>query len=319
MSTLRIFDASQYIASGVGPAIVKRGVFQSSGVYMARELRVAGVNVLLNAVIEFIDQKDTTLAFAFDDKPTFKRRLYRETFGDTATGYKGNRQKRDPHFTQQRKLAREVLEACNINNFLVKDFEADDIIATLVEKYRDDFDRIIIHTRDSDLFYLVDEKVTIEKVNNVGKNVTRDNWETTVLRDKILPYGTLLLNKLIVGEPGDNIPAIPTVKAQMLLNALDANPIVQEVLADTDFLHRWVNKIVGDDKRVMGTLELLIPVILDYDEVELHDEPCKVNMLRDFCIEFQNKYFKNNVPTQGNPDVEEVIERNIDEYLESIR
>ena len=61
-------------------------------------------------------------------------------------------------------------------------YEADDIIYSAVKKYYDRYDKIHIYTGDSDMAFLIDEKVDICPASSRAKHITRDNYEEIAIR-----------------------------------------------------------------------------------------------------------------------------------------
>ncbi|MDR1900639.1 MAG: DNA polymerase I [Treponema sp.] len=88
------------------------------------------------------------LAAAFDSRgPTFRHKKY--------PAYKATRQKAPEDLHEQVPLVEEVLTALGVSCLRVDGFEADDIIATLVKKCRDEGRRCYILSSDKDLLQLV--------------------------------------------------------------------------------------------------------------------------------------------------------------------
>ena len=85
-------------------------------------------------------------------------------------------------------------------------FEADDIIATLAERHKNE--RVFIASNDSDLLCLA-RKSMLLRPQNGG---VFEEWTVKMVRDKYGVAPELLPHyKAIVGEPGDNIKGVPGI------------------------------------------------------------------------------------------------------------
>jgi len=99
------------------------------------------------------DEKPTHIATAFDvSRKTFRTEKFPE--------YKANRASTPDEFRSQISFINELLDAFQIPHFELEGYEADDIIATFVDKFSPDAE-ILICTGDRDSFQLVKKDVTV--------------------------------------------------------------------------------------------------------------------------------------------------------------
>jgi len=149
----------------------------------------------------FKELKPDYLAVAFDSKePGFRVRVYPE--------YKATRVKKGEELYGQFPLIKKLLAAFQIANFEVSGYEADDLIASIVEKTKEKQGvETIIVTGDLDTLQLVDEKT---KVYGMKKGLT----DLIVYdQDKVFErYGLspkqLADFKGLAGDASDNIPGV---------------------------------------------------------------------------------------------------------------
>ncbi len=98
--------------------------------------------------------KPDYLVVCFDyPAPTFRHREFEE--------YKATRKKTEPALAGQIPLAKEIVDALNISLVEKEGYEADDLIATLVEKFSPFAEEIVIVTGDKDALQLVNDKVFV--------------------------------------------------------------------------------------------------------------------------------------------------------------
>ncbi len=139
--------------------------------------------------------------------------LPQKTFRHEAyEAYKAGRAKADEALIMQLKNSRQIFEAFNIPIYDAPGFEADDILGTIVEKYKKDKNiSIIIASGDMDTMQLIDGKKVQVYTLKKGINDTILYNEDTVLdrfhfKPKLLPD-----YKGLRGDPSDNIIGIKGV------------------------------------------------------------------------------------------------------------
>jgi len=149
------------------------------------------------------DEKPTHVVVAFDiSKATFRLQAFPE--------YKATRAKSPPEFAPQIDLIREVLQALHITVVGVEGYEADDVIATLARRARQELMSVDIVTGDRDSFQLVDESVTVlyprKGVSDLARMTPAAVEEKYGLTPAQYPDFAALR-----GDPSDNLPGIPGV------------------------------------------------------------------------------------------------------------
>ncbi|MCK5581022.1 MAG: DNA polymerase I [Candidatus Omnitrophica bacterium] len=170
-----------------------------------------------NAVYGFIstlkkilrDYEPTHMAVCFDVKARTHRQ---EKFEE----YKIHRPKMPDDLITQLPLIKEVVEAYNLPIFELGGFEADDIIATIVENIKKDNLEVVIVSDDKDMFQLVGDKV---KVFSARKDKIFDAQEI----EEMLGFKPTTIPDYIglAGDKSDNIPGvngIGQVSARKLIN-----------------------------------------------------------------------------------------------------
>lgn len=287
MSVLRIFDSSQYISSGSKSAFLDGGYYILDGAGVERTMPSGGIACILEAVHEHMDEEDTDLVFCFDRAPTYKRNLFKEKLTPYGFGeYKGNRPTKDRDIPLQREMAEEILKQIGVNTVAVEGYEADDCIATIVEYYADSYDKVYIHTLDSDLFYLVNDKVEIVPLyynsfsGQRGKHITLSNWEQTVSSKADITYNCLTIVKMCNGEPGDNIPRISRVNADKICYSISKDKM--HLCGHLPSLRAHIAKVTNNDEYTLAVFDLIVPVILKEEDVPLYENEIDKSLLRTY-------------------------------------
>lgn len=142
---------------------------------------------------------------------SFRKRLFPE--------YKAGRPERDASAYDQLRRVKEQLERDGWPVVGVEDFEADDLIATLVQKAPPEYTEIVIASGDKDLTQLVADGVTIQSTNPGGGILdaakVKEKWG-------VMP-GDMADYLALVGDKSDNVAGCPgcgPVNAVRLLGEL---------------------------------------------------------------------------------------------------
>ena len=159
------------------------------------------LSMLANIVAE---EKPTHMAVAFDvGRKTFRTEKFAE--------YKAQREAAPPEFKGQVPIIEDVLGTLGIVTLSKENYEADDIVATLVTEARaeGDFD-IVLVSGDRDYIQLVDERTTLLYPTRGVSTMTRFTPEEVENKYGLTPvqypdYAALR------GDPSDNLPGIPKV------------------------------------------------------------------------------------------------------------
>ena len=162
-----------------------------------------GLSSMLMKIIT--DLKPDYIVACYDlPQKTFRHEAY--------DAYKAGRKKADEALISQLKNSRQIFEGFNIPVYDAPGFEADDILGTIVEKYKKDKNlRIIIASGDMDTMQLVDDKKVQVYTLKKGINDTILYDEDAVMerfhfKPKLLPD-----YKGLRGDPSDNIIGIKGV------------------------------------------------------------------------------------------------------------
>lgn len=171
------------------------------------------------------------IAAAFDSpEPTFRQKEYKE--------YKATRPRAAEDLIYQLKEARQLLEVFGIKFVALPGWEADDIIATLGHKLKDEraISRVIVLSGDLDLLQMVDnDKVTVFIPIKGISNTVAYNEEAVTKRFGILPK-FLADYKGLVGDKSDNIPGVPGVGPKSAALLIDKFGILENTYKEIDEL-----------------------------------------------------------------------------------
>ncbi len=205
-----------------------------------------GLSTMIMKIIK--DLRPDYIVGCFDlPQPTFRHEAY--------DAYKAGRAKTDENLVHQIKRSRDVFSALNIPAYELAGFEADDLLATFVEKTKDDKDlRVIIASGDMDTLQLVDDDRVLVYTLKKGINDTILYDEKAVVArfgfvPKLLPD-----YKGLRGDPSDNIIGIKGIGEKtatiLITNFGTIESIYKKLKKDPDAF-----RIAGLTPRMINLLE----------------------------------------------------------------
>ena len=205
--------------------------------------------------------------------------------------YKAGRRERPDLLAEQWPHMQPLVEAFGYRNIKVPGYEADDVIATLATRAREEGIDVMIVTGDRDTFQLVEGGV---KVMATSRGITETkvyDRETVIERYGIPPelipdfYG-------LKGDTSDNIPGVPGIGDKTASELLQRFGSLEAVLENVDQISGAKRKENltnhADDARVSKQLATAVRDIdVDIDLDEYLAEPPDRSRLREFFREFE--------------------------------
>jgi len=183
--------------------------------YAIKDLRTS-YGKLINATYGFTstllkilkDRKPDHMCVLFDLKaPTIRH--------DAFAAYKAQRKPMPDELVEQLPLIKRVTELLGIRQMVREGYEADDLIATLAEKFKSEDCRIFIVTGDKDILQLLDKNIFV---------VNPDGWKIFTLEDFRLKYGLPPESMPdiigLAGDASDNIPGVYGIGEKTALKLL---------------------------------------------------------------------------------------------------
>ncbi|MFD0776309.1 5'-3' exonuclease H3TH domain-containing protein, partial [Streptomonospora algeriensis] len=149
------------------------------------------------------DEQPTHIAVAWDlSGPTFRH--------DSYTDYKAGRADTPPELPSQVEFVQELLKMLGITSVSASGYEADDVIATLTARGREEGMEILIASGDRDAFQLVDDTCTVLYPGRSLSELARMTPDAIEAKYGVRPERYRDLAAL-VGEKADNLPGVPGV------------------------------------------------------------------------------------------------------------
>jgi hypothetical protein len=183
---LSVFDASWFVHFGSHSERTKNYSFSGYS--------LGGVKFLVSCLlIELLSMHDVVVCF---DSVTNKFDLMPE--------YKSGRP-REAYISNQSQWAYSMLMKCGITCLKVRGREADDLIASVVDKYRGEYGSILCFTNDRDVAHNVFGNVKVTAACSGGMDIDAHNFVSSVQKNDVVEFNTISAYKVLVKDPSDKI------------------------------------------------------------------------------------------------------------------
>jgi len=207
---------------------------------------------------------------AFDTpEPTFRDKEYKD--------YKATRAKTDDELIIQLKEAPNLLKAFGIKDIKAPGWEADDIVATLADRFVKDNLKVIILSGDLDTVQMVSgEDIVVEfPKKGVSETVIYDDKAVKerfdVRPDQIADY------KGLVGDTSDNIPGVPGVGPKTTAKLLNRYGSIENMYKEIEEIGMSDEKLQTKLKeykdqalmsKKLAVLDVNVPIEVSLEEID---------------------------------------------------
>ncbi len=212
------------------------------------------------------DKRPRYFAVVLDSRvPTFRHAMFPE--------YKATRQKTPEDLHAQVPVVEEILKALGIPVLVMDGYEADDLIATLAERSRNQGRDCYIISGDKDLLQLVEDTVRMIKPDKgsykeLGKQEVLDEWGVNA--DQIVDYLAL------TGDSSDNVPGVEGIGPKTAAKLLQDFKTLDGVYEHLDSISSKSQKQkLADNKAAaylskdLVTLKRDVPLVLQEEDLRV--------------------------------------------------
>ena len=187
---------------------------------------VYGFTTMLLKLLE--EENPDYIAVAFDPpKPSFRARI--------DESYKAQREKTPMELSEQISRTREILEAMFIPIFEIEDYEADDVIGTLTDRFLENGSRVTVVSGDADLLQLIGDGVTVMLTKKGITQMERYDIER-LKKDYGLQPAQIIDFKALKGDPSDNIPGVPGIGDKTARSLIEEYGSLENIYENLDQL-----------------------------------------------------------------------------------
>lgn len=242
-----------------GMALLFRGFFATAfrGNFMetSNGIPTNGVYQFMRYFLDATDKFSPTHVICCWDmgSKTFRTDLYEP--------YKANRSAPPEKLVPQFDLAKEVVEAFDIPNIGLENFEADDCMGTLARQYAEDHD-VLILTGDQDILQLVDDGIRVAIMRKGIGNYEIFEQQTFVEQKGIRPEQIVDL-KGLMGDTSDNYPGVRGIGERTALKLIQDYESIDQVLEHMDKLPKGVQKKVQENMEMLHLSRQLAEIKCD--------------------------------------------------------
>ncbi|MEO0212368.1 MAG: DNA polymerase [candidate division WOR-3 bacterium] len=256
MKVLSLFDANS-IAYRSFFVFKENPLFNSAGENTSAEFG------FLNSILRVLKEtKSNYIGICFDKGKSKREVHYKE--------YKIQRPKMPDELTLSLIRIKQLVSALNYKIFEVEGYEADDVIATLVFKLKDNFDRIYIISSDKDLLQLVGNNVFVYDTRSDILYTREKVIEKFSVEPKYIPdYLTL------VGDAADNIEGVKGIGQKRAIELINTYGSLENIIENLDKLPISISIEIQKqkDEIIKRREELFKLKILD---LEVNEEELKI-------------------------------------------
>ncbi len=259
-----------------GMALLFRGFyatsFRGNFMYTSSGVPTNGVYQFLRYLLNAVDTFQPTHVICCWDmgSKTFRTDLYEN--------YKANRGAPPEELIPQFDLVKEVVDAFNMPNIGLENFEADDCIGTLARTYAET-DSVLILTGDHDILQLVDKHIQVAIMKKGQGNYEVFNVDNFYEKKGIHPYQMVDL-KGLMGDSADNYPGVKGIGEKTALKLLQEHETIDQLLENLDTLPKGIQTKVRDNldmlqlSRTLAEIKCDVPVACHLDDARWqYDKP----------------------------------------------
>lgn len=273
-----------------------------------RQEPVQAIYGLSNVLLKMWRSGNPDYAAALYDRPepTFRKTHYE--------AYKAHRPPMPDGLAPQLNESKELFRRFGIRTFESPGMEADDLIATLVEKFRHVEDvQLVVLTGDSDLFQLVQDDKVVVRTFKVGVGDTVLYNDQAVRERYGLEPSQILDYKALVGDPSDNIKGVPGIGPKTATRLLQDYGTIENLYENLDKEPKLSQKLQDNTEpvqlaKLLLTLRRDVPVeaekiedleIVSFDAQELAEylQAQGFESLVKKLKEFSQEFIKEKTPT----------------------
>ncbi|WP_082684288.1 5'-3' exonuclease [Lentibacillus amyloliquefaciens] len=242
-----------------GMALLFRGFFATAfrGNFMktSKGLPTNGVYQFMRYFLDAVDKFTPSHVICCWDmgSKTFRTELYND--------YKGNRSEPPEELIPQFELIKEVVDAFDIPNVGLENFEADDCIGTLARQHATDID-VLILTGDQDILQLVDDGISVAIMRKGIGNYEVFEKDTFPGQKGIQPKQIVDL-KGLMGDTSDNYPGVKGIGEKTALKLIQEYGTIEQIIESINKLPKGVQKKIRDNMDMLQLSRQLAEIKCD--------------------------------------------------------
>uniref|UniRef100_A0A7C5Z726 DNA polymerase I n=1 Tax=Caldicellulosiruptor owensensis TaxID=55205 RepID=A0A7C5Z726_9FIRM len=250
-----------------GNSILYRAFFALPGLTTSSNIPTNAIYGFVNVILKYLEQESPDyVAVAFDKKGRQARKSEYEE-------YKANRKPMPDNLQVQIPYVREILYALNIPIIEFEGYEADDVIGSLVNMFKNiDLDIVII-TGDKDTLQLLDKNVVVKIVSTKFDKTTEDLYTAENVKEKYGVWANQVPDyKALIGDQSDNIPGVKGIGEKSAQKLLEEYSSLEEIYQNLDKIKGSIREKLEAGKDMAFLSKRLATIVCDLPlNVKLED------------------------------------------------
>lgn len=287
-----------------GTAIIYRSFFAfiRNPLYNSKGQNTSAIYGTINAFLRLVERYNLDhVAISFDRREKTFRHEITET-------YKANRPPAPDELHEQVEPIKEFFKLIGLKEISCSGYEADDVLATLAERFKQEFDVIIV-TGDKDFAQLVDDNVVLY---NPSKEKVMD--EEAVIEKYDLKPEQFIDYLAICGDSADNIPGVKGIGPKGAAKLLNDYKTLKGIYENIDKIAAkgTKTKLIEYKEEAflsqkLATIIRDVPLEISDDRTFCFDKSKLANSLQ-FLKEYELNSIAKKIQTYTDPAVQNKIE-----------
>lgn len=245
---------------------------------------IFGVAKFLKNLIE--ENPESQLVVATDVGASFRADIFSE--------YKGTRDRMPDNLRCQIEGVFSLFDSAKIQVIGVEWYEADDVMGTIAQKYKDSEYQVVIISSDKDLCQFVDDG----KVHIYDAMKRKFMRRADVIEKFWIPPEKVRDYLAIVWDSSDNIPGIAWFGPKKAVDLLEKFDTLESIFENLDSLTPKMREWLQDNKEIAFLSQKLTKIITDVEIPEIIFSNISEKILTEEYIENLKKYeFKSLLPS----------------------
>lgn len=244
-------------------------------------------------LLEIDSENPAYIAVLFDTKA----KTFREDLLET---YKQNRPKMPDELSVQIEPIKEMIKYFGIEIIEKDGYEADDLIATLAEKLKNDF-KVIVVANDKDLLQLVDDEnvVIYDPVKKIFYDEQSVYKKLGIYPDQVADYLAL------VGDSIDNVPGIKLIGSKTASLLLKSYRSCEDILSNLDELKPKIKKAIESNGNLLlykklTTTDRDVPIEIDLKLLKRKEK--QIEKIREMFLRFGFNSLLKSIDEKNRPE-----------------
>ncbi|WPX07589.1 DNA polymerase I [Anaerocellum danielii] len=250
-----------------GNSILYRAFFALPELTTSNNIPTNAIYGFINVILKYLEQeKPDYVTVAFDKRG-------REARKSEYQQYKANRKPMPDNLQVQIPYVREILYALNISIVEFEGYEADDVIGSLVNQFKNSDLDIVIITGDRDTLQLLDKNVVVKIVSTKFDRTFEDLYTIENIKEKYGVWANQVPDyKALVGDQSDNIPGVKGIGEKSAQKLLEEYSSLEEIYQNLDKIKGSIREKLEAGKDIAFLSKRLATIVCDLPlNVKLED------------------------------------------------